>query len=131
MTWMLDTNMVSHIIKGHTRALAQLEKAAIAEVCISVVTEAELHFGLAKRPEATRLHLIVREFLRRAEVVPWDSTAARIYGKLRADLESAGKVIGALDLMIAAHAVALDYTLVTNDAAFGKIAHLKIEDWTR
>jgi tRNA(fMet)-specific endonuclease VapC len=131
MTWMLDTNTVSHIIKGHTRALAQLEKTAIADVCISVVTEAELHFGLAKRPEATRLHLIVREFLQRTEIVPWGSSVARTYGKLRADLEAVGKVVGALDLMIAAHAVALDYTMVTNDAAFGKISNLRIEDWTR
>ena len=63
--------------------------------------------------------------------MPWTSSVAAVYGRLRADLESVGTVVGALDLMIAAHSVALDCTLVTNDAGFRKIPALRIEDWTQ
>lgn len=131
MTWMIDTNTVSHIVKGQASALARLERLSIADVCISAVTEGELHFGLAKRPDATRLHLIVGEFLRRVEAMPWDSSVASTYGQMRAQLEAVGKVVGPLDLMIAAHAKALDCILVTNDAGFMKIPDLRIEDWTK
>ena len=127
---MLDTNTVSHIVKGHERALARLAKMPMSEVCISAITEGELRFGLAKRPKATRLHHIVNEFLQRVAIKPWDSTTAVAYGTLRAALEGSGKTLGALDLLIAAHAIALDCKLITNDAGFGKIEQLKIEDWT-
>jgi tRNA(fMet)-specific endonuclease VapC len=127
---MLDTNTVSHIVKGHERALARLAKTPMTEVCISTITEGEVRFGLAKRPQATRLHHIVHEFLQRVEIKPWDSTTAIAYGTLRAALESTGKTVGALDLLIAAHAIALDCRLITNDSGFEKIGHLKTEDWT-
>ncbi len=126
---MLDTNTVSHIVKGHQRILARLENTPMTTVCISAITEGELRFGLAKRPEATRLHHIVHEFLQRVEIKPWDSEIATAYGTMRAALEGRGKVVGALDMLIAAHAVALDCKLVTNDAGFYKIDQLKTEDW--
>lgn len=128
-TWMLDTNTVSHILKGHPRALEKLSQTPMAKVCISVITEGELRFGIAKRPQATRLQRIVGEFLERVTVEPWESSTAKTYGRLRAALERAGNVVGALDLLIAAHALNLDVTLVTNDAGFRKIAPLKTEDW--
>lgn len=128
--WMLDTNTVSHIVKGHPRVLQRLSQTPMTRLCISAITEGELRFGLAKRPQATRFHHIVHEFLKRAEVRVWDSATAIAYGDLRAALESAGKGVGALDLLIAAHALAADRTLVTNDAGFAKIAHLTTEDWT-
>src|ERR1700757_430178 len=127
---MLDTNTVSHIVKGHSRALARLAKVPMTDVCVSAITEGELRFGLAKRPQATRLHHIVHQFLQRVEIKPWDSTTATAYGALRAALEGIGKVVGALDLLIGAHAMALGCKLITNDAGFGKIGNLKIEDWT-
>ena len=130
MSWMLDTNTVSHILKGHPGALERLSQAPMANVCISVITEGELRFGLAKRPQATRLHRIVGEFLQRVAVEPWESSTADAYGRLRASLEATGKVVGALDLLIAAHALDLNATLVTNDAGFAKIAQLRTEDWT-
>lgn len=130
MSYMLDTNTVSHILKGHHRALERLSHVPMANVCISVITEGELRFGIAKRPQATRLQRIVGEFLQRVAVEPWESSTAHAYGDLRASLESSGKVVGALDLLIAAHALDLNATLVTNDAGFRKIAHLKTEDWT-
>lgn len=129
--WMLDTNTVSNILKGNPAPLSRLTKVSMFDVCISAVTEGELLFGLAKRPAATRLHHIVHEFLRRVEVMPWDSAAATAYGALRARQEDAGKIVGALDLLIAAHAVSLDCILVTGDGGFGKIDRLKIEDWAK
>jgi tRNA(fMet)-specific endonuclease VapC len=127
---MLDTNTVSHIVRGRAPAMARLAKVPMANVCISVITEGEIRFGLAKRPQATRLHQIVHEFFQRVEIKPWDSTTAIVYGNLRAALEGSGKNVGALDLLIGAHALALDCKLITNDGGFGKIGDLKTEDWT-
>jgi len=128
---MLDTKTVSNIIKGHPGALDRLSKVPMPNVCISVITEGELRFGLAKRPAATRLHHIVHEFLRRVEIMPWDSVTATAYGALRARLEGAGKIVGSMDLLIAAHALSLDCTLATSDGGFDKIDNLMIEDWTK
>lgn len=130
--YMLDTNTVSHIIKGTLPAVRErLVEVPIGQICISAVTQGELMFGIAKRPEAKRLHAAVHEFLARVDVLPWDSITAECYGKLRADLESQGKPLGNLDMMIAAHAVATHAVLVTNDLAFRQIKDLQVEDWTR
>ena len=92
--------------------------------------EAELRFGLAKRPEAKKLHLAVKELLLRVDVLPWDSANTARYEKLRAALELQGKTLAPLDLLIAAHALSLNAILVTNDSAFKQVAGLAIEDWT-
>ncbi|NIE81787.1 type II toxin-antitoxin system VapC family toxin [Asaia sp. As-1742] len=127
---MLDTNTVSHLVKGHPSVLDRLSRRAPSEVVISVITEGELRFGLAKRPEATRLKTIVSEFLQRVTVLPWQSSTAQTYGDLRAKLENAGKVVGTLDLLIAAHALDVGAILVSNDAGFNKIGELQLQDWT-
>ncbi len=103
----------------------------IVAICISVITEAELLFGLAKRPEAKQLHNLVQEFLKRTDVLVWDRAAANFYGRTRAALEKHGRVIGPLDLLIGAHALSLDLPLVTSDRSFRQITGLKIEDWTK
>jgi tRNA(fMet)-specific endonuclease VapC len=108
-----------------------LLRVPLAEVGISVITEAELLFGLAPKPEATKLKTVVDEFLLRVEVLPWDSATAQQYARIRALLEGDGKPMGNLDLMIAAHALALDLVLVSNDAVFRRVKGLKIEDWSR
>ncbi|PWF46714.1 type II toxin-antitoxin system VapC family toxin [Massilia glaciei] len=125
---MLDTNTVSDLLKGGA-TVARLQMSPVADVCISAVTEGELLFWLAKRPGATRLHAAVREFLRHVESVPWDSDAAASYGTLRASMTSSGKVLGALDMMIAAHALAIGLTLVTHDQAFSMVPGLLLDDW--
>jgi tRNA(fMet)-specific endonuclease VapC len=128
---LLDTNTVSYIIKGNRpRVRERLLRVAMAEVGISVITEAELLFGLARRPDATNLKTVVEEFLLRVEVLSWDSEAAQQYSKIRATLEGAGEPMGNLDLMIAAQALALDLVLVSSDAVFRRVRGLKIEDWT-
>ena len=127
---MLDTNTVSALIRLNPNVVTALRLVPITSVCISVVTEAELVFGLAKRPEATRLHAAVNEFLRRVDVLPFDRPAADTYGALQADLERAGTPVAPLDLLIAAHALSVGATLVTNDGALKKIQSLRLADWT-
>jgi tRNA(fMet)-specific endonuclease VapC len=100
-------------------------------VYLSAVTEAELRFGLAKLPTATRLKTLVEKFLSVVKILPWDSDAASQYGILRATLERDGMIMGNLDMMIAAHALAAGVVLATNDAAFGRIKNLKVADWTK
>jgi tRNA(fMet)-specific endonuclease VapC len=130
--YLLDTNIASCIIKGNSPAVdRRLVKVAMAELAISTVTEGELRFGAARLPHATRLHNMIEDFFLRVAILPWDSDAAQHYGQLRAALEREGQPMGNLDAMIAAHALALDAILVTNDRAFGRIKKLKVEDWTK
>jgi len=103
----------------------------VSEVGISVITEAELRFGVARLPQATRLAAVVEEFLLRVEVLPWTSEAARRHAHLRAALEQHGEPMGNLDLMIAAQALAEGLILVSNDRVFRRVKGLKVEDWTR
>jgi tRNA(fMet)-specific endonuclease VapC len=130
--YLLDTNTASYVIKGSfPRVRERLLKVPMAEVGISAVTEAELRFGVARKPEAVKLRTAVEEFLLRVEVLPWDSAAAEQYAEVRAFLERTGKPMGNLDLMIAAHALAAQVVLVTHDHVFRRIKRLKIEDWTK
>lgn len=128
--YMLDTNTVSHLLKEHPAVVRRVVTTPMAALCVSAITEGELLFGLAKRPEATRLHLAVEQFLRRVDVLPWDSIVAKRYGMVRADMARRGKSLAPLDLLIAAHALGIDSVLVTNDRAFGQVADLHVEDWT-
>ena len=130
--YLLDTNVASCIIKGNSPAVdRRLVKVAMAQLAISAVTEGELRFGAARLPHAARLHNMIEDFFLRVAVLPWDSDAARQYGQLRATLERDGQPMGNLDTMIAAHALALDAVLVTNDHAFARIKKLKVVDWTK
>lgn len=129
--YMLDTNTVSHLIKRQPQAIARLLHVPMHNVCISAITAGELAFGLAKRPQAMALREAVNEFLRRAEVMPWDDAVAQTYGTLRAELYKVGKPLAALDLQIAAHALHLKATLVSNDKAFAQVGGLIVEDWVK
>jgi tRNA(fMet)-specific endonuclease VapC len=130
MQYMLDTNTVSHLIKKHPIVSRRVQDVPITSLCISTITEGELLFGLAKRPEAKRLHAVVKEFLLRVDVLPWNRETAACYGTVRAGLESRGKILGSLDLLIAAHALAAGAVLVTSDRALSQVDRLHIEDWT-
>lgn len=129
--YMLDTNTVSHFLKQHSDVTRQVIAKPMASLCISSVTKGELLFGLAKRPEARNLHQVVREFLRRVDALPWDSTTAENYGTVRAELARKGTPLGSLDMLIAAHAMSVDAVLVTSDQAFQQVAGLVVEDWTK
>lgn len=129
--YLLDTNTASYIIKGtFPRVRERLLRVPMADVGVSAVTEAELRFGVARRPEAAKLKLAVEEFLLRVEVLPWDSEAAQHYAQLRATLEAKGEPMGNLDMMIAAQAVGAEVVLVTSDRVFGRVKGLKVEDWS-
>jgi tRNA(fMet)-specific endonuclease VapC len=128
----LTPTLPSQVIKGHpARVREHLISVPMADVGISVATEAELCFGVARRPEATKLKVVVEEFLVRVTILAWDSGAARSFAILRAKLEEAGEPMGNLDLMIAAQALAMGIVLVTNDLVFRRIRGLKVEDWTK
>lgn len=129
--YMLDTNMASHFIKGNHHVQNKVSSVSMSDLAISVITEGELLFGLAKRPDVKKLSIVVHEFLIRVDVLPWDSAVAACYGALRADLQRKGGIMGNLDLLIAAHALSLGVVLITNDGAFSQIDSLKIEDWTQ
>jgi len=132
MPYLLDTNTASHIIRKDNQAVERRRtRVAMSELAISTVTEGELRFGAARVPQAVRLRAAIEEFLFDVAVLPWDSNAAREYGELRASLEREGRAIGSLDMMIAAHALALGAVLVTSDSAIKRIRKLKIEDWTK
>ena len=127
--YLLDTNTVSYLIKRHPQVTQHLLAVPMHSVCISAITAGELAFGLAKRPEAVALKTAVNEFLRRVEVLPWDAAVAQTYGALRAQMQSKGKPLAALDMQIAAHAVHVNATLITSDHAFLHIDQLLVEDW--
>jgi len=129
MKYILDTNTVSHLLKKHPEVKQRIQSKPISSMYISSITEAELHFGLAKRPNALKLHQLVHEFLIRVKVLSWDSDTAKCYGLLRANIQQQGKALAPLDLLIATHALQYKATLITNDKAFRQIETLKIEDW--
>lgn len=130
--YLLDTNTVSYVIKGNLPVVRErLQECAPSEIAISVITEAELRFGVLRLPLAKRLALVVEEFLRFVEIHPWNSAAARHYAQLRACIEQEGRPMGNLDLMIASHSLALGTVLVSSDRVFRRVKDLKIEDWAR
>ncbi len=121
---MLDTNTISYIARNRSAAArVRLEEAQeLAEVYLSVISEGEILYGLAKRPEAHQVAHFMHAALVGLKVLPWDSEVSAVYGQLRARNERLGIAIGSLDMLIAAHAIALDAVLVTSDGAFSKLA---------
>ena len=130
--YMLDTNIASHIIKGDVPSVRErLAAVPMRSVVVSSITQAELLYGVAKRRYPTGLTTRVREFLIRVDVLPWTQATASVYADLRASCEAAGVTLAPMDMMIAAHAKAVDAILVTRDRAFGHVPDgLMLEDWT-
>ena len=127
--YLLDTNTVSYFLKGDETVRTKIMAMPMQKLSISAVTKGELLFGLARRPQAKLLHRLVHAVLIRIEVLSWDSTVAEYYGTLRATLQIKGQGLGNLDLLIAAHALATERIIVTNDRAFTQIEGLVIENW--
>lgn len=125
---MLDTNAVSAIVKGRAGALSGALKDKA--YCISVITEAELRFGLVRRVVNPDLRRIVENFLHSVDILPWTSASARRYGLLRSELEAMGKPLAHMDLLIATHALAEDCTLISADRAFAQVPGLRARDWS-
>jgi tRNA(fMet)-specific endonuclease VapC len=129
---MLDTDTCSYIMKRtHPLVLKRLQSVPVSDVCMSVVTKAELLYGVEVSPRHAQDAAALAAFLPYVDAVALDDEAALHYAEIRADLKRRGLIIGANDLFIAAHARALGLTLVTNDTSeFGRVSHLTIEDWT-
>lgn len=125
---MLDTNAVSALVKGRADSLAARLDGQVG--CISVVTEAELRFGLVRRPVNADLRRIVEDFLRTVDILPWNSACAERYAALRHELETRGTPLAPMDLLIATHALAEHCMLVTADRAFAQVPGLRVLDWT-
>ena len=129
---MLDTNTVSYFLKGRSASVGlKIGSAAmVGRIVISTITEAELLFGLERKPLATRSRATFDRFLDRVQILPWDSEAARSYGRLRATINAAGKSLATMDMLIAAHAMASDAILVSHDKAFHQLSPmLQVVDW--
>src|SRR5208282_6690345 len=129
--YMLDTDMCSYIVKRSNDAvLNRLQHVPVDDVCISVITKAELLFGVELSPRRHQDGVAVDAFLRHLAVLDLSSEAAAHYADIRAELKRRGEMIGANDLFIAAHARALDLTLVTNNRReFGRVRGLVTENW--
>ena len=132
MLYLLDTDTCSHVIRGVSGALdARLAMAKPESLAVSVITRAELMYGLEKRGRPRALSRLLHGFLDSIAVMPWDTPAGDQFARLRVALERAGTPIGVMDSMIAGHALALDATLVTNNLKhFQKVAALKVENWS-
>ena len=129
--YMLDTNVVSHIMQGRdAQLLARLTQLSVGQVVMSSVTLAELEYGLHRKVQAVRLKNALTQVLLRMDVLPWDETVAPCYGEFCSTLEAQGINLSDFDMMIAAHAVAVDATLVSRDKAFGQVGdRLRMEVW--
>ncbi len=129
--FLLDTDTCSYVIKRRSeKLLKKLARVAIEDVAISVVTEAELFYGVEISPRRQNDEAAVRAFLRHVEVLDFTSEAAAHYAKIRAHLKRFGAMIGANDLFIAAQARALGLTLVSNNVReFQRVPDLKLENW--
>ena len=131
VTYMLDTNTVSYILKGQSpTARKKLRDLSVNnEVCISSITEAEVRYGLEKRQMSHEFRTETERFLDAIDIESWGSAAAKEYGVMRARLDATGKPLSNMDLLIAAHAVSLSATLVTNDRAFKNVKGLDLANW--
>jgi tRNA(fMet)-specific endonuclease VapC len=131
--YMLDTDICSFVVKRSNQSvLKRLRTRPVAEVCISVITKAELLYGVDVSPKSRVDELAVTAFLRHVAVLDFPDEASHHYASIRGHLKRRGTMIGANDLLIAAHARCLGLILVTNNVSeFRSIPDLKLENWTQ
>jgi tRNA(fMet)-specific endonuclease VapC len=132
MAYLLDTNVVSDLVRNPQGAVVEhVRRVGEANVCTSVIAAAELRFG-AEKKGSIRLARQLEAVLGALEVLPFEVPADAVYGEIRARLERAGRPIGGAGLLIAAHALMLGLTLVTDNASeFARVEGLKWENWVR
>lgn len=131
MKYLLDTNTCIYLIKKKPpEVLQKFQAHSVGEVSISAITVAELQFGVQKSRHVAQNQRALQQFLLPLVCMPFDSQAAVAYGEIRAVLEAQGTPIGSLDTLIAAHALSLNVTLVTNNTReFSKVPDLEVVDW--
>jgi tRNA(fMet)-specific endonuclease VapC len=130
--FMLDTDTCSYVMKrSHPLVLKRLQAVPVSDVCMSVITKAELLYGVEVSPRRNQDAAALAAFLPYVEAIALADEAATHYAEIRADLKKRGAMIGANDLLIAAHARGLGITLVTNNTReFERVPGLTIENWT-
>lgn len=129
MRYLLDTDSVSYALRGQGDVATRIKSRRPSELCVSAITLAELRFG-AERKTSKKLHSLIDVFTSAIEVAPFDEEAAVEFGRLGSILAERGTPIGEFDVLIAAHAVALRCTLVTNNTRhFSKVSGLSLENW--
>jgi tRNA(fMet)-specific endonuclease VapC len=127
---MLDTNIVSHMIR-YPDGSAVRQAASVGEksLCVSALVVSELRYGAAKRG-SERLSALIESILERLIVIPYDDVVSHKYAAIRNELTRNGNLIGPVDLFIAAHALVLDLTLVTDNVReFSRVNGLAVENW--
>ncbi len=131
MRYMLDTDTASYVIKGRMPSVdRRLADVPPEDVCISSITRGELLYGVRRKPGAHHLARVVDQFLARVLSLPWDDAAADRFATIAAELERAGRLIGTLDTMIAAHALATGVVMVSNNVEhFARVSGLNLENW--
>jgi tRNA(fMet)-specific endonuclease VapC len=131
MKYLIDTNICIYIMNNHpTQVVQRFKSIGVGSVGISTVTVSELHYGACKSMYIEKNLKRLDEFLRPFEVLPYDENASKHYGLIRAELEKQGRVLGPLDLLIAAHALGNRLILVTNnEREFKRIKSLSVENW--
>lgn len=130
MMYLLDTNICIYVINHKPQQVFErFRQYQLGELAVSSITASELAFGVEKSG-SERNKQALKKFLSPLEILPYDEQAIWHYAQLRHDLQSKGQTIGSLDMLIAAHALALDVVLVTNNTKeFERIERLKLENW--
>jgi len=127
--FMLDTDIVSFALRGQGAVVSRVLSHPSSEVCISAITLAELCYG-ANRRKSSRLDRMIDSFASTVAVMPFDEDCATTYGRVAHDLARRGTPIGGFDVLIAAHALTLHLTLVTNNTKhFSRVEGLTLENW--
>ncbi len=131
MKFLLDSNICIYIMNNRPpEVIHKFKSLEVGEVGISSISVSELHYGACKSRRSKQSLNRLEEFLSPFEILPYDENASIYYGKIRAQLEQQGKVIGPLDLLIAAHALSEESTLITNnEKEFKRVKSLKTENW--
>lgn len=132
MSYMLDTNICIYAMKNKPEKVLQRLKEEINDgICISSITLAELEYGMKHSSNPAKNEQALLRFLLPFDVLPFGAAAASEYGEIRAYLQKAGTPIGAMDMLIAAHAKSEDIVLVTNNTrGFERVVGLELENWT-
>lgn len=129
--FLIDTNICIYIMNDHPPEVIQkFREIGVGNICISSITVSELQYGACKSKQIKKNLKRLDEFLSPFEVLAYDENASKYYGKIRSNLEKQGNVIGPLDMLIAAHVLSENFTLITNnEKEFNRVKSLKVENW--
>ena len=133
MNYLIDTNICIYIMNNRPpEVIKKFKEKDAGQIGISSITVSELYYGVSKSKYQKKNLQRVEEFLTPFEILSYDESASKIYGHIRVQLEKSGDSIGALDLLIAAHALSLNLVLITNnEKEFNRIKSLKLENWVK